>query len=69
MKFEIVKLSNFSGPKATFYSVIIDDDAETLFDKFINENKRSHITSLITTSIINNDQLIGKRRIFHLQKN
>ncbi len=41
MKFELVELENFSGSKATFYSVLVDDDSETLFEKFYNENKQS----------------------------
>ena len=39
MKVEIIKLSQFSGKKATFYSAIIDDDSQTLFDKFLNDNE------------------------------
>lgn len=39
MKFEIVELENLSGPKASIYSVIIDDESKTLFDKFLDENE------------------------------
>ena len=39
MKFEIVELEDLSGPKASIYSVIIDNDALTLFDKFLIENE------------------------------
>ncbi len=39
MKFEIVELTNLSGPKATFYSILLEEENETLFDKFFNENK------------------------------
>jgi hypothetical protein len=38
VKFRIVKLSRFSGDKSSIYSVIINDEDETLFDKFIREN-------------------------------
>ncbi len=38
MKFEIVELNRLSGRKATVYSLIIDDDEVTLFDKFVDEN-------------------------------
>ena len=38
MKFKLVKLSRFSGKKASIYSIIIDGDKETLFDKFIRSN-------------------------------
>lgn len=39
MKFEIVELDDFSGPKATIYSVRIDDEEDTIFEKFLEENK------------------------------
>jgi hypothetical protein len=38
MKFELVELTRLSGRKSTFYSLIINDDEVTLFDKFIEEN-------------------------------
>lgn len=38
MKFELVELSRLFGRKATVYSIIIDDEEQTLFDKFIEEN-------------------------------
>lgn len=38
MNYEIVELENFSGTKATIYSVIMEDDIITLYDHFINEN-------------------------------
>lgn len=38
MNCKIVKLLNFSGTKTTVYSVFIDDEQKTLFDKFIQEN-------------------------------
>jgi hypothetical protein len=38
MKFELVELTRLSGKKATFYSLILDDEEMTLFDKFIEEN-------------------------------
>ena len=39
MKCKLVKLSKFSGNKASIYSVILNDEQETLLDKFISENK------------------------------
>ena len=39
MNFEIVKLENLSGRKANIYSVIIDDESSSLFDKFIRKYK------------------------------
>lgn len=38
MKFELVELSRLSGKKATIYSLLINDDELTLFDRFIEEN-------------------------------
>jgi hypothetical protein len=52
MKFELIELENLSGPKATFYSVFIDDDSETLFEKFYDENKdtfREELKSIVKT--------------------
>jgi hypothetical protein len=52
MKFELIELENLSGPKATFYSVLIDDDSETLFEKFYHENKdtfREELKSIVKT--------------------
>jgi hypothetical protein len=39
MKFEIVELEEFSGTKATVYSIWVDDSVTTLFDQFITENR------------------------------
>ena len=52
MKFELIELENLSGPKATFYSVLIDDNSETLFEKFYEENKnifREELKSIVKT--------------------
>ena len=38
MKFELVELTRLSGKKATIYSLLVDDEEKTLFDKFIEEN-------------------------------
>jgi hypothetical protein len=38
LKFKLVKLSLFSGYKSSLYSIILDDETETLFDKFIRNN-------------------------------
>jgi hypothetical protein len=38
MKYRLVRISNLSGKKASVYSVILNDEQETIFDKFINEN-------------------------------
>lgn len=38
MKYRLVRLNKFTGRGATIYSVIVDDDTQTLFDWFIAEN-------------------------------
>ncbi len=38
MKFELVELSDYTGPKAVIYSVIVEGDQETLFERFVREN-------------------------------
>ena len=41
VNFEVVRLDEFSGSKATIYSIILEEDSvedQTLFDKFLHEN-------------------------------
>jgi hypothetical protein len=38
MECTIVKLDNFSGAQTSIYSVYIEEEGKTLFDKFIEEN-------------------------------
>ena len=38
IKCEIVKLEQFSGSKASIYSVVLAGETQTLLDKFISEN-------------------------------
>ena len=38
MKCSLIKIEKLSGDKASIYSVYVDDDQETLFEKFIREN-------------------------------
>ena len=37
MKFEIVKLRSLCGKKVSVYSIILEDDKHTLFERFISE--------------------------------
>jgi len=39
VKYKLVKLDKFKGSKSTIYSVIIDEDKQTLFDRFVDENR------------------------------
>lgn len=41
MKFEVVKLNQFNGNKFGVYSVFVDNEQETLFERFIAGNKNS----------------------------
>ena len=41
MKFEVVKLNQFNGNKCGVYSVFVDNEQETLFERFIVGNKNS----------------------------
>ncbi len=46
MKFELVKLARLSGRKATIYSAIVEEEEQTLFDKFFIENRAEHLEEL-----------------------
>lgn len=41
MKFEVVKLGQFNGNKCGVYSIFVDNEQETLFERFLSENKIS----------------------------
>lgn len=42
MTIELVKLSQFSGSKAQFYTVIVNGEEETLYTKFVKEHVSNH---------------------------
>lgn len=46
MRYKLVKLSKFSGNKASIYSITVNDEQETLLDKFINENKDTFLSEI-----------------------
>ncbi len=46
VKFQLVKLTRFSGQKASLYSIIMGGDSETLFEKFIRNHTTSHIKEI-----------------------
>lgn len=58
MKCKLVKLLNFSGEKASIYAIILNDDNQTLFDKFVNENKNLFLSEI-------NDIIIRLQTIGH----
>ncbi len=57
MKYEIIELEEFSGTRATVYSVLFEGDDLTLFDHFLDENKLTHRTEI--KFIINRLEVIG----------
>jgi hypothetical protein len=57
VNYEIVELSEFSGSKATIYSVIVNDDDITLFDYFVNENMADYKEEV--ENIANRLEVIG----------
>ena len=59
MKCRLVKLTKFSGDKASIYSIILNDEQETLFDKFLKENKDSYLSE--TNNILIRLQTIGHK--------
>jgi hypothetical protein len=46
MRIELVKLTQYSGTKATFYSAFIDDSETTLFDQFLGENEDDFVDEI-----------------------
>lgn len=42
MRVELIKIDQFSGDKAHFYSVILDDEEESLFEQFVAEFLPTH---------------------------
>jgi hypothetical protein len=46
VKFEIIKLTNFSGSKATIYTIKVIGEPNTLFEQFILENQNEHLPEL-----------------------
>lgn len=47
MKYKIVELDGFTGNEATIYSVILNNEDKTLFDKFVEENSNSFKDEII----------------------
>lgn len=41
MKFELVKIDQLSGKKAGIYTILMDGETLTLFEKFLHENQDS----------------------------
>jgi len=41
MRYKIVKINNYSGNKTTIYSILMEEENETLLNKFVRENEIS----------------------------
>jgi len=59
MRCRLVKLSKFSGNKASVYSIILNNETETLLDKFLKENSNLHISE--TKDILKRLMTIGHK--------
>jgi hypothetical protein len=57
--YKLVKETKLSGKEASVYSVFLEDQQETLFNQFINENKNSFKSEL--NDIINRIRVIGHK--------
>lgn len=58
MKYKLKKLPTLSGNKTTVYSVIINDEEATLFEKFLEENKSLYLSEI--KNILKRLESIGK---------
>jgi hypothetical protein len=59
MKCRLVKIDSLSGDRASVYSVSIDEEAETLLEKFIQENNNSFLSE--TKDILKRLRSIGQK--------
>ncbi len=59
MNYEIVELEEFSGDEAAVYSVILEGEEDTLFDKFLDENLSTYPGEI--KSIVQRIELMGKK--------
>lgn len=57
MKFRLVKLESLSGDKASIYSLYQEDINKTLFENFLLENKKTHLSEV--SEITNRLHIIG----------
>lgn len=66
MKFRLVKLAKLSGAKTKIYSVIVEGDSLSLFERFLEENNESHHKELleILTRIRSISQKEGAKEYF-----
>ncbi len=58
VKYKLVKLHKLSGDEASIYSVYLEGEKQTLFDRFLSENKADYEQELL--NIIGRLKSIGK---------
>lgn len=59
VKYKLVKLPKLSGEQASVYSIYLESEQQTLFDRFITENKDDYQQEL--TNIITRIKAIGTK--------
>jgi hypothetical protein len=66
VKFKIQKLERLCGKRATVYSVILEDDEQTLFERFYIENKAEYSQEVvdITRQILTMANKVGVQEQF-----
>ena len=66
MNFKIVQLSQFSGYHAGIYSIYLENEQETLFERFIKENYNSFKSEIIdiNSRLITINKKTGARDIY-----
>lgn len=58
MKYEVVKLEDLSGAKASIYSVVLDGEDQTLFEQFVDRHGQEY--SKEVTDIVQRIERMGK---------
>ncbi len=66
MRYKLVKIAKFSGNKASIYSIYLEDEQRTLYERFFEENKNTFKSELnnirVRLNTIGHD--IGARKQF-----
>jgi len=71
MKFRIVKLEGLSGSEMSVYTVVVGDDEETLFERFLLKNKNTHkgeLLNILARIRSMADKTGGREQLFKLDE-
>lgn len=70
MNCEIVKLEEFSGTQASVYSIYIEEEEMTLYDRFVIENKDQFFDEIndINKRLINIGKIGARENFFKLKE-